>query len=135
GEAHRLARQRLRHAGQLEHDAAGLHDGDPPLRGALARAHAGLGRLLRVRLVREDVDPDLAAMLDLARHRDSGGLDLAVGHPAAVERLEAVVAELQRRPALGEAAPAATVLLAPLDSLRLEHQSRSFGSAGPSPRP
>ena len=36
----------------------------------------------RDRLVGEDVDPDLAAALDLARHRDTGGLDLAVRDPA-----------------------------------------------------
>src|SRR3954451_24994975 len=34
-EAERLARERLRHARQLEHDAARLHDGDPALRRAL----------------------------------------------------------------------------------------------------
>src|SRR6185436_1993712 len=123
GEAHRLARQRLGHARQLEHHATRLHNRDPALGRALARAHAGLGRLLRVRLVGEDVDPDLPATLDLARHRDSGGLDLAVGHPAAVERLQPVVAELQARAALRVAAPAAAMLLAPLDSLGLKHQS------------
>ena len=40
------------------------------------------------RLVREDVDPDLAAALDLARHRDTSRLDLAVRDPAALDRLE-----------------------------------------------
>src|SRR5205823_6534136 len=64
-------------AGQLEHDAARLDDGDPVLGRALAGAHAGLGRLLGHRLVREDVDPDLAASADLAGHRDSCGLGLA----------------------------------------------------------
>ena len=54
-----LAR-RLGHAAQLEHDPAGLDHGHPPLGVALARAHAGLGRLLGDRLVGEDVDPDLA---------------------------------------------------------------------------
>src|SRR3954468_6802741 len=82
GEAQRLLRERLRHAGQLEHDAARLDDGHPALGRALALAHALLGRLLRERLVREDVEPDLAAALDLARHRDTGSLDLAVREPA-----------------------------------------------------
>src|SRR2546426_8778797 len=53
-------REGLRHAGELEHHAPGLDHGDPALGRALARAHAGLGRLLREALVREDVDPDLA---------------------------------------------------------------------------
>src|SRR5687767_15201434 len=41
----------------------------------------------------EDVDPDLATTLDIAGHRDTGGLDLPVGDPARFEGLEAVVAE------------------------------------------
>src|SRR6185503_19655019 len=65
-EAERLLGERLGHAGQLEHDPSGLDDRNPPLRRALPRAHAGLSGLLRVRLVREQVDPDLAATADLA---------------------------------------------------------------------
>src|SRR5205085_9010805 len=121
GEPHRLARQRLRHAGQLEHHAAGLDYGDPALGRALAGSHPGLGRLRRNRLVREDVDPDLAAALDLAGHRDTGGLDLAVGDPAARQRLEPVLAELDPRAALRVAGHAAAVLLAVLDALGGEH--------------
>ena len=90
-------------AGQLEHDPAGLHDGDPALGVALARAHAGLGRLLGDGLVGEDVDPDLAAALDVAGHGDTGGLDLAGGDPARLEGLDAVVAEGDRGAALGHA--------------------------------
>src|SRR5256885_533872 len=89
-----IVRLPLQLARQLEHHAARLDHRDPALRRALARAHAGLGRLRRDRLVGEDVDPDLAAALDLARHRDTGGLDLAVRDPAAVRRLEPVLAEL-----------------------------------------
>src|SRR2546430_2145494 len=83
-------------AGQLEHDAARLDDGDPVLGRALAGAHAGLGRLLGHRLVREDVDPDLAASADLAGHRDSCRLDLPAPDPAPLQRPEAVVARLHR---------------------------------------
>src|SRR5215213_3773351 len=136
GEAHGLARQGLRHAGQLEHHAPGLDHGHPALRRALARPHAGLGGLLRVGLVREDVDPDLAAALDLAGHRDTGRFDLAVRHPAALERLQPVLAELHARPALGVPAHAPALLLAPLDSLRLQHQSLPWGAPPwESPRP
>src|SRR4029077_4171797 len=89
---------------------------------ALARAHARLGRLLRHRLVGEHVDPDLAATLDLARHRDTGRLDLPVRQPATLERLEPVLAELDvQLPARGPA-PASAVLLAVLDALRRKHQ-------------
>src|ERR1700742_764036 len=61
GEAERFARQLLGHTGQLEHHLAGLDHGDPTLGVALAGTHPGLGGLLGVRLVGEDVDPDLPA--------------------------------------------------------------------------
>src|SRR6185437_3918300 len=96
GQAQRLLGERLRHTGELEHDAARLDDGHPALRRALALAHAGLGRLLGEGLVREDVDPDLAAALDLARHRDPGSLDLPVGDPTVLERLDPELAEVAR---------------------------------------
>src|SRR5687767_14734143 len=122
-EAHRLTGERLRHAGELEHHAAGLDHGDPALGVALAGAHAGLGGLLRERLVGIDVDPDLAAALDLAGHRDTGGLDLAVRQPAGLEGLEAVLAELDpllpaRHPGLAPAVDAAE-----LDALGRQHHA------------
>src|SRR5436190_8573235 len=121
GQAERFLRQRLRHAGELEHHTSGLDHRDPVLRRALARAHAGLGRLFGRRLGVEYVDPHLPASLDLARHRNSRGLDLPVGDPAGLERLQAVVAELHGRLALGEAAPAAALVLAELRLLGQEH--------------
>src|SRR5581483_3532814 len=129
-EAKRLLREGLRHARELEHHAPGLNHGDPALGRALAGAHAGLGRLLRVALVREDVDPDLAAALDLARHRDTSGLDLPVRDPAAVDRLQAVVAELHRRLALRLAGAPAAVHLAELGLLRHEHGSALLRALG-----
>src|SRR3954463_12493277 len=129
GQAHGLARQRLGHAGELEHDAARLDDRDPALGRALAGAHAGLGGLLRERLVGIDVDPDLAATLDLAGHRDTRGLDLAVGEPARVQRLQAVLAELDRRLAARQPGPAAAMLLAVLDALGGKHLAPPFARA------
>src|SRR3954467_4283607 len=127
GQAERLLGERLRHAGELEHHAARLDHADPALGRALARAHASLGRLLREALVRADVDPDLAATLDLASHRDTSRLDLAIGDPAGVEGLEPVVTELDGRLAARVAGPAAAVHLAELGLLRHEHQlSPSF---------
>src|SRR5881398_2633027 len=121
GEAQRLLGERLRDAGELEHDATGLDHRDPRLRRALAGAHAGLGRLLRHRLVREDVDPDLAAALDLARHRDPGGLDLPVRDPAVLERLQPEIAELHGRLSLCGAATTPAVDLAELRLARQQH--------------
>src|SRR4051794_25486481 len=108
-EAKRFLGERLRHTRELEHDAARLHHGDPAFRGALALAHARLGRLLRIRLVREHVDPDLAAALDLASHRDPGSLDLPVGDPTVLECLDPVLAEVHGGLARGLAAPVAAV--------------------------
>src|SRR4051794_23844676 len=121
-QAHGLACEGLRHSGELEHHAARLDDGDPAFGVALAGAHAGLGRLLGVGLVREDVDPHLAATLDLARHRDTGGLDLPVGQPAGLQRLQPVVAEGDGLLAAGEPGAPAAMHLAELASLGSEHQ-------------
>src|SRR5204862_6719694 len=95
------------------------------LRRALARAHAGLGRLLRHGLVRKDVDPDLSAALDVTGHGNAGGLDLAVRHPARLERLEAVVAEVDLLLALGHPAHASALLLAALGLLGHQHRLAS----------
>src|SRR5262249_13924559 len=138
GQAHRLTRQRLRHAGELEHHAPRLDDRDPALGRTLAGAHAGLGRLLGDGLVGVDVDPHLAATLDLAGHRDTSGLDLAVGEPTGVERLDAVLAELHAGLAARQPGPAAAVLLSVLDALWRQHQRPPFpppGPPGPPPPP
>src|SRR5438445_4691475 len=121
GALHGGAGQFLGDAAQLEHDAARLHDRDPVLGIALARSHACLGRLLGDGLVREDVDPDLPAALDVAGHGDSGRLDLPGGHPRGLEGLDAVVAEVDLRPALGQARSAPALLLAVLDLARHQH--------------
>src|ERR1700760_788479 len=126
-EAQRLFGERLGHAGELEHHAAGLDDADPAFGGALAGAHARLSRLLGEALVGEDVDPDLAAALDLARHRDTSRLDLAVRDPAGVESLEAVVAELDGRLAARVAGTATAMHLAVLGLLRHQHQASPSG--------
>src|SRR5437763_4896494 len=123
GEAERLLCERLRHAGELEHHPARLDHTDPALGRAFPRAHPRLGRFLRDALVGKDVDPDLAAALDLARHRDPGRLDLAIGDPAGVERLEPVVAELDGRLAACVAGAAAAMHLAVLGLLRHQHRS------------
>src|SRR5204863_9992239 len=103
-EVERLTRERLVDAFQLVHHAPRADDGDPLLRIALAVAHAGLGRLLRDRLVRKDADVELAAALDVAGDRDARRLDLARGDEAARQRLQAEFAEGERGRALGDAA-------------------------------
>ncbi len=117
GKPQRLVGKRLVDAGELEHDASGLDDGDPAFGRSLAGAHPRLGGLLGERLVREEVDPDLAAAADLARHRDTGRLDLTVRDPAVLERLDPVVAELHRGLALRDAVATAAMVLSVLGSL------------------
>src|SRR5215216_1075104 len=123
-QAKRFLRERLGHTGELEHDAPGLDDGDPVLGRALAGAHPRLRRLLGDRLVWKDVDPDLAAALDLARHGDSGSLDLAVCDPARLQRLDPEVAELHGGLPFRKAAAPAALVLAELGLLREQHGLR-----------
>src|SRR6185437_2275687 len=130
----RVARKRLGHAGKLEHHAAGLDHRHPAFGRALAGAHARLGRLLRDRLVREHVDPHLAATLDLAGHRNTCRLDLAIGQPTALERLQPVLAELHLDLSARGRCAAPAVLLAVLDALGREHQRPPPAGRDP-PRP
>src|SRR6185503_16614101 len=108
---------------QLEQHTAGLHIGNPPLRRTLTGTHAGFGRLLGQRTVREDVDPHLAATLDVPVDGDTSGLDLPVGDIGVLERLDAIVAEAHRRPAAGDAALPGVVLLTVLDLAGNQHDS------------
>src|SRR5207245_3765330 len=55
------------------------------------------------------------------RHRAPGGLDLTVGHPRGLHRLQPVVTESHRGAACGNALAPAAVHLAVLDSLRDQH--------------
>src|SRR5215471_12910400 len=121
GEAEALARRSLVHTLHLVHDPSRLHHGDPELGVALPLAHARLRGLLGHRLVREDADEDLPAALHAAGEGDAGRLDLAVGHPARLQRLEPEIAEGQGRAALGLAPHAAALGLAILDALGHQH--------------
>src|SRR3712207_1944734 len=68
-EAKRLAGDVLRHAVDLEHDAAGLDPSGPVFGRALALAHTHFGRLGRYWHVREDPDPDPSRALHGAGDR------------------------------------------------------------------
>src|SRR5580658_441357 len=122
----RLARQRIRHAIDLEHDAAGGDTADPELGRAFAGAHAHLGRLGRDRHVRENADPDAPGALHRARDGPPRRLDLARGDPFRLQRLQPVGAEVQREPRLGVAVDTALVRLAIDGSLGLQHCRYSF---------
>src|SRR3954462_9550740 len=128
--AERLAGYVLRHAVDLEHDAARLDARRPVFGRALAGAHAHLGRLLRDRHVREDPDPHPAGALHGARDRAPRRLDLARGDALGVDRLEAELAEVEVRAALGRAVDAALELLAEPGLLGLQHDSVSSLRSG-----
>src|SRR6202011_3228837 len=119
----RFTRDLLVGVAQLEQHSAGLDVGHPPLRRTLARTHPGFGGLLGQRTIREDVDPHLAATLDVPVDGDTSGLDLTVGDVGVLQRLDAVVAEAHRRAAAGNPALARVVLLAVLDSAGNQHDS------------
>src|SRR5215210_1603937 len=124
-EAQRLAGHVLRHAVDLEHDAAGLDARRPIFRRALTGAHAHFGRLLRDRHVREDADPHPAGALHGARDRAASGLYLARGHALGIDRLQAELTEVEVRAALGQTMNAAFELLTELRFLGLQHSSLS----------
>src|SRR5665811_1953137 len=108
---------------ELEQHATRLDVGDPPLRRTLSGTHAGLGGLLGQRTVWVDVDPDLAATLHVAGHRNTRGLDLTVGDVGRLKSLDAEVTESDLGAARGSARATRVVLLAVLDPTRNQHQA------------
>jgi hypothetical protein len=64
----------------------------------------------------ENADPDFAFPFERAVDRDPAGFDLAVGHPSAVEGLQAEVTEGDGGSALGITSSASAVALAELGS-------------------
>src|SRR3982074_800880 len=92
-ETHGLFGKLRGNAFHLEQDPAGANDADPMVGSALTLTHTGFSRLFGDRLVREQTEPDLAATLDEARHRDTASFDLAVGDVTTLHDLEAIVAE------------------------------------------
>src|SRR5699024_7286509 len=108
---------------QFEHHPAGLHVGHPPLWGSFTGTHPSLSRLLGQRTVREDVDPYLAATPKVPVDGNTSGLNLAVGHVVTLDRLNAVLAECQRRPALRDTTTRRVMLLAVLDPAGDQHDS------------
>src|ERR1700677_957579 len=120
-QTHRLLRRCQIHAGHLKHHPARLHHRHPLLWWTFALAHSGFRRLLGVRLVRENPDPQFSAALDEPGNRYARGLNLPVGNPGRLERLQSVLAKRQRSaaPRFARAAPA--LLLAVLNFFRHQH--------------
>src|SRR2546423_25852 len=93
GESHCLTSNVGGHTLELEHHSTWLDHRHPAFGRSFSLTHAGLSRLLRDRLVREDSDPDFATALDVSRQCHTRRLDLPVRHPARLHCLQTVVAE------------------------------------------
>src|SRR3989442_1668607 len=91
-------------------------------RRALALAHAGFRRFFGEGLFRKNPNPKLAAALDEARDRHARRLDLPIGDPRGLERLQPVLAEGQVAATPRLARAAAALLLAVLHFLRHQHR-------------
>src|SRR5689334_24985928 len=101
----------------LEDHAARLDDRDPTFHAAFTGTHAGLGRLLRERVIGEDPDVDLSELLHRARDRDASRFDLTRGEPARRLNLESEVAERDFVAAFGATTRPAFLHLAELRPL------------------
>src|SRR5437868_5179127 len=121
GQRHRLASDLRRYALELEHHPTRLHHRHPPFRRALSFSHAGLSGLLGDRLVREDPDPDFTTALDVSRQSHASRLDLPVGNPTRLHRLQAVVPERHLVATCSEALRPALEPLSELYALGTEH--------------
>src|SRR5260221_4174008 len=109
----------LRH---FKHDAPRLHHRYPLFRRSFALAHAGFRRLLGVRLVRENADPQFAAALDETGDSHARRFNLAVRDPGIFHRLQTVFAKRETSAAPGLAFAAAALLLSVLHLLRHHHR-------------
>ena len=119
GQAERLARNFLGYTLHLVEDAPGLNLANPVFDVALALALPHFQRLLGYRLVRKHANPDLAATLDVTRHRTTCGLDLTGSKTTALCRFKTELAERYGAAAQRQTAIAAFHLLAKLGSLGL----------------
>src|SRR2546428_10481821 len=129
--AQRLLGENPVHAAYFEDHAPGPHHRDPVVGRALARTHPDLSGLLGDRLVGEDVDPDLAAALEVVRDGAARGLDLPRGHPAGLHRLQGEIALRDGVARLRGPLHAAALEFAVLEALWLQHQAPARTVAGP----
>jgi hypothetical protein len=108
----------LGYAVHLEHDASGLNDCYPVLRGTLTGTHSGLSRLLGDGLIGEDLDPNVTATADVTGHSDTGSLDLVGGDPSRLKSYETVCTVRQLVTAGSLTGKATALYATELNSLR-----------------
>ena len=105
-------------ARDLEHNSAGLDYCDPKLRGTFTGTHTSTESLGSYRLIREDLDPDLTATLDVTGHSDTGCLDLCRGDPGRLQSLKTVLTVCYKVTSRCLTGHSAAVLFAVFNSLR-----------------
>src|SRR5205823_2276707 len=112
--------------------SASLAPGGPSSARALPalRSNVRAAPAARPRPTPPRLPPPAPAALDVARERDARRLDLARREPAALDGLQAVVAEGERGATPRHALAAALLHLAPLDLLRSEHDGSSHAEGG-----
>ncbi len=77
------------------------HDGDPEFGVALTAAHSSFRGFLCNGFVREDVDPEFSPAFDFSHNRHTGGFDLLIGDPAALEGFQSEFAKAELAAAVG----------------------------------
>src|SRR5437764_7129396 len=118
GEPERFARDRFRHAVELEQNISRPHRRDPIFRLPFAFAHSRFRRARGDGLVRENTDPQFAFALHASRQRDARRFDLRVRDPGTLERLQAELAEINSQIARSRPLAAAPLGLPVLHAFR-----------------
>src|SRR3984885_5630777 len=119
---HRFRCRHQVHAGHFEHHSPRLYHRHPLLRWTFALTHTSLGRLLGIRLVRENPDPQFSATLDESRNRHARRFNLSVRNPGRFQCLQPVLTKRQRSTAPRLASPSPALLLAVLYFFRHQHK-------------
>src|SRR3984885_583949 len=121
GQPKSFLRGRFRNAFHFKQDLARPDHRHPLVGRAFALAHTSLRRFLRNRLVRKQADPNLAATLDEARHRDTSRLNLPVRDPAATHGFQPEFAKSEAGAAPRFAGHAAALLFPVFNLLWHQH--------------
>ena len=70
---------------------AGFDNGHPVFGRTFTGTHSGFSRFFGNRLIRENLNPNLTATLDVTRHSDTGGFDLVGRNPSGFKRHKTVI--------------------------------------------
>ena len=108
----------LGNAANFKHHLLILNNSYPAFGSAFTGTHTGAQALLGVRLVGENLDPDLTTTLGVTGHGNTGGFDLVTGDPAGLQSLDTELTVGNLVAAGGSALHAASLHAAILGSFR-----------------